>query len=110
TLPELAALGDLVLPCPGALSRNRQVGIELGKGRALNEILAGMRMVAEGVGTTGALLALARETKVELPLTQQVAAILHEGKLPREAIRDIMERPQKRELAPFSFSLSVSSF
>jgi glycerol-3-phosphate dehydrogenase (NAD(P)+) len=97
TLTGLAGLGDLVLTCTGALSRNRQVGIELGKGRALNEILAGMRMVAEGVGTTGALLALARETKVELPITQQVAAILHEGKLPREAIRDIMERPQKRE-------------
>jgi glycerol-3-phosphate dehydrogenase (NAD(P)+) len=97
TLTGLAGLGDLVLTCTGALSRNRQVGIELGKGRALNEILAGMRMVAEGVGTTSALLVLARETKVELPITQQVAAILHEGKLPREAIRDIMERPQKRE-------------
>ena len=74
-----------------------QVGIELGKGRALTEILAGMRMVAEGVGTTAALLALAREAKVELPITQQVAAILHEGKAPREAIRDIMERPQRPE-------------
>jgi glycerol-3-phosphate dehydrogenase (NAD(P)+) len=97
TLTGLAGLGDLVLTCTGTLSRNCQVGIELGKGRALSEILAGMRMVAEGVGTTSALLALARETKVELPITEQVAAILHEGKLPREAIRDIMERPQKRE-------------
>jgi len=97
TLTGLAGLGDLVLTCTGTLSRNRQVGIELGKGRALSEILAGMRMVAEGVGTAGALLALAREAKVELPITEQVAAILHEGKPPREAIRDIMERPQKRE-------------
>jgi glycerol-3-phosphate dehydrogenase (NAD(P)+) len=97
TLTGLAGLGDLVLTCTGTLSRNRQVGIELGKGRALNEILAGMRMVAEGVGTASALLALARDAKVELPITGQVAAILHEGKPPREAIRDIMERPQKRE-------------
>ena len=97
TLTGLAGLGDLVVTCTGALSRNRQVGIELGKGRALSEILAGMRMVAEGVGTTTALLALAREAKVELPITEQVAAILHQGKPPREAIRDIMDRPQKRE-------------
>jgi glycerol-3-phosphate dehydrogenase (NAD(P)+) len=97
TLTGLAGLGDLVLTCTGALSRNRQVGIELGKGRALDEILAATRMVAEGVGTTAALLALAREAEVELPITEQVAAVLHQGKPPREAIRDIMERPQKRE-------------
>jgi glycerol-3-phosphate dehydrogenase (NAD(P)+) len=97
TLTGLAGLGDLVLTCTGTLSRNRQVGIELGKGRELTEILAGMRMVAEGVGTTAALIALASEAKVELPITQQVAAILHEGKAPREAIRDIMERPQRPE-------------
>jgi glycerol-3-phosphate dehydrogenase (NAD(P)+) len=97
TLNGLAGLGDLVLTCTGALSRNRQVGIELGKGRQLKEVLAGMRMVAEGVGTTSALLALAREAKVELPITEQVAAILHQGKAPTEAIRDIMERPQRRE-------------
>jgi glycerol-3-phosphate dehydrogenase (NAD(P)+) len=97
TLTGLAGLGDLVLTCTGTLSRNRQVGIELGKGHPLAEILAGMRMVAEGVGTTAALLALAREAKVELPITEQVAAILHRGKAPREAIRDIMERPQRRE-------------
>jgi glycerol-3-phosphate dehydrogenase (NAD(P)+) len=97
TLPGLAGLGDLVLTCTGSLSRNRQVGVELGKGRALREILEGMRMVAEGVGTTAALLALAREAKVELPITEQVDAILHQGKSPGEAIRDIMDRPQKRE-------------
>lgn len=97
TQTGLAGLGDLVLTCTGALSRNRQVGMELGKGRSLKEILAGMRMVAEGVGTTSALLTMAREVKVELPITEQVAAILHQGKAPREAIREIMERPQKRE-------------
>ena len=97
TLSGLAGLGDLVLTCTGTLSRNRQVGIELAKGRALKEVVAGMRMIAEGVGTTAALVALAREAKVELPITEQVDAILHQGKSPREAIRDIMERPQRSE-------------
>jgi glycerol-3-phosphate dehydrogenase (NAD(P)+) len=97
TLSGLAGLGDLVLTCTGALSRNRQLGIELGKGRALPEILAGTRTVAEGVGTAAALLALASEHHIELPITAQVDAILHHGKSPREAISAIMERPQKRE-------------
>ena len=97
TLSGLAGLGDLVLTCTGALSRNRHVGIELGKGRALAEILKGMKMVAEGVGTAGALLALSREAGIELPITEQVDAILHHGRSPRDAIRSIMERPLKRE-------------
>lgn len=97
TLSGLAGLGDLVLTCTGALSRNRHVGIELGKGRALAEILEGMKMVAEGVGTAGALLELAREAGIELPITEQVDAILHHGRSPRDAIRSIMERPLKRE-------------
>jgi glycerol-3-phosphate dehydrogenase (NAD(P)+) len=97
TLSGLAGLGDLVLTCTGSLSRNRRVGIELGRGRSLAEILEGMKMVAEGVGTAGALLALAREAGVELPITEQVSAILGQGRPPREAIRNIMERPQKRE-------------
>ena len=97
TLSGLAGLGDLVLTCTGALSRNRHVGIELGKGRPLTEILAGMRMVAEGVGTASALLALAGEAGIELPITEQVDAILSHGKSPRQAIRDIMERPLRRE-------------
>lgn len=97
TLSGLAGLGDLVLTCTGSLSRNRYVGIELGKGRALADILAGMRMVAEGVGTAAALLALAREAGVEMPITEQVDAILHQGQSPRQAIREIMERPLKRE-------------
>jgi glycerol-3-phosphate dehydrogenase (NAD(P)+) len=97
TLSGLAGLGDLVLTCTGSLSRNRHVGVELGKGRPLGEILEGMKMVAEGVGTSGALLALARDTGMELPITEQVEAILHQGRPPREAIRSIMERPLKRE-------------
>jgi len=97
TLSGLAGLGDLVLTCTGALSRNRHVGIELGKDRKLADILEGMKMVAEGVGTAGALLALAREAGIELPITEQVDAILHHGRSPRDAIRSIMERPLKRE-------------
>jgi len=97
TLSGLAGLGDLVLTCTGALSRNRHVGVELGRGRALADILGGMRMVAEGVGTAPALLALARESDVELPITEQVTEILRHGKPPGEAIRTIMDRPLKAE-------------
>jgi glycerol-3-phosphate dehydrogenase (NAD(P)+) len=97
TLSGLAGLGDLVLTCTGSLSRNRQLGIELGKGRALVAIVASTRMVAEGVGTAGALLALARDYQIELPITAQVNAILHQGKSPRDAMEEIMGRPQKRE-------------
>src|SRR5882724_5226628 len=97
TLSGLAGLGDLVLTCTGSLSRNRHVGVELGKGRTLAEIRAKMRMVAEGVETAAPLLALAREHEIEMPITEQVDAILHSGKSPKDAIRDIMERPLKRE-------------
>jgi len=97
TLSGLAGLGDLVLTCTGSLSRNRHVGVELGKGIPLREILAKMRMVAEGVNTTAPLLALAAVHQIEMPITEQVDAILHAGKSPKEAIRDIMERPLKRE-------------
>jgi glycerol-3-phosphate dehydrogenase (NAD(P)+) len=97
TLSGLAGLGDLVLTCTGTLSRNRHVGVKLGEGRALSEILGGMKMVAEGVGTAGALLALASEHSIELPITKQVNAILYQGTAPAVAIREIMERPQKSE-------------
>jgi glycerol-3-phosphate dehydrogenase (NAD(P)+) len=97
TLSGLAGLGDLVLTCTGVLSRNRHVGIELGKGRTLRETLGSMKMIAEGVGTAKALLAIAGQAGLELPITEQVNAILHEGKSPRDAIRSIMERPLKRE-------------
>jgi glycerol-3-phosphate dehydrogenase (NAD(P)+) len=97
TLSGLAGLGDLVLTCNGQLSRNRHVGVELGRGHALPEILAQMNMVAEGVGTTDALLALAREHHIELPITEQVYSILRLGNSPKDAIRAIMERPLRRE-------------
>jgi glycerol-3-phosphate dehydrogenase (NAD(P)+) len=97
TLSGLAGLGDLVLTCNGVLSRNRHVGFELGRGRPLQAILDEMSMVAEGVGTAEALLALAREHHIELPITEQVHSILHLGNSPQDAIRAIMERPLKRE-------------
>jgi glycerol-3-phosphate dehydrogenase (NAD(P)+) len=97
TLSGLAGLGDLVLTCNGALSRNRHVGFELGRGRSLEDILNAMPSTAEGVGTTTALLALGQEFRIELPITEQVNAILRQWKSPSEAIRDIMERPLKPE-------------
>jgi glycerol-3-phosphate dehydrogenase (NAD(P)+) len=98
TMAGLAGLGDLVLTCTGGLSRNRTVGVELGRGRKLEEITAGMHgMVAEGVLTTNAAVGLARRTGVEMPITEQMHAILHQGKAPREAIRELMSRPGKSE-------------
>ena len=97
TLAGLAGLGDLVLTATGGLSRNRSVGLELGKGRKLAEILSHMRMVAEGVGTTSATMALARKHKVDMPITEQMYAVLHENRAPGTAIRDLMERRLTKE-------------
>ena len=97
TLAGLSGMGDLVLTCTGALSRNRSVGVELGKGRKLQEIIGSMRMVAEGVGTTVAAVRLARKTGVEMPITQQMHTMLYEGRSPLEAIRELMERSLKHE-------------
>ncbi len=97
TLAGLAGMGDLVLTCTGALSRNRTVGVELGKGRRLDEVIGSMRMVAEGVGTTAATVELARRAHVEMPITEQMYAVLHQGRAPREAIRELMERRLKQE-------------
>jgi glycerol-3-phosphate dehydrogenase (NAD(P)+) len=93
----LAGLGDLVLTCTGSLSRNRTVGLELGKGRRLKDILEGMRMVAEGIRTTKALRALAREKEVEMPITDKIYEILYEGKDPREAVIELMSRDPRSE-------------
>ena len=98
TMAGLAGLGDLVLTCTGGLSRNRSVGVELGRGRKLPEILAGMHgMVAEGIFTTTAAVGLARARGVEMPITEQMHAILHEGKAPRDAIYELMTRSGKSE-------------
>jgi glycerol-3-phosphate dehydrogenase (NAD(P)+) len=99
TMAGLAGLGDLVLTCTGGLSRNRSVGVELGHGRNLNDIIAGMHgMVAEGVLTTNAAVGLARKMGVEMPITEQMHAILQEGKSPQLAIRDLMARPSTSEV------------
>jgi glycerol-3-phosphate dehydrogenase (NAD(P)+) len=98
TLAGLAGMGDLVLTCTGGLSRNRTLGVELGKGRKLPEVLAEMHgMVAEGVLTTRAARELARRKDVEMPITEQMQEILNEGKPPQEAIRELMTRPGKME-------------
>ena len=98
TMAGLAGLGDLVLTCTGGLSRNRSVGVELGRGRKLPEIIAGMHgAVAEGVFTTQAAVGLARARRVEMPITEQMDAILHRGKSPAEAMHDLMTRSVKRE-------------
>jgi glycerol-3-phosphate dehydrogenase (NAD(P)+) len=100
TMAGLAGLGDLVLTCTGGLSRNRSVGVELGRGRRLADIIAGMHgMVAEGVFTTHAAVGLARARGIEMPITEQMYAILHQGKPPRDAIHDLMTRSAKRETA-----------
>jgi glycerol-3-phosphate dehydrogenase (NAD(P)+) len=97
TLAGLAGLGDLVLTCTGALSRNRSVGVALGQGRKLEEIQRGMRMVAEGVRTTAATVELARRHGVEVPITDQMYAVLYQQHPPQDAIRELMERRLKNE-------------
>jgi glycerol-3-phosphate dehydrogenase (NAD(P)+) len=97
TLSGLAGLGDLVLTCTGDLSRNRHVGIELGRGRCLKEILSGMHMVAEGVRTTGAALALGARHGIELPIAAQMRKVLDGSCAPREAVEALMVRKQKAE-------------
>jgi len=97
TLAGLSGLGDLVLTCTGDLSRNRHVGIELGRGRTLSDILGQMRMVAEGVRTTGAALALGARHGVELPLAAQMAAVLEGRASARDAVEALMLRPQRAE-------------
>jgi glycerol-3-phosphate dehydrogenase (NAD(P)+) len=97
TLAGLAGLGDLVLTCGGELSRNRRVGIELARGRSLAEIVASTPMIAEGVETCAAAVALGAKYGVDLPIIQHMDAVLHHGEDPRDAVRDLMERSLKGE-------------
>ncbi|HEY0378835.1 MAG TPA: NAD(P)H-dependent glycerol-3-phosphate dehydrogenase [Pyrinomonadaceae bacterium] len=101
TLMGLAGLGDLVLTCTGGLSRNRRVGQELGRGRALQEIVGEMREVAEGVMTTRAVHNLARKLNVEMPITSEVHAVLYEGKRAEDAAGELMVRPLRGETDTF---------
>ena len=97
TLMGLSGLGDLVLTCTGTLSRNRFVGQELGRGRNLDEICSGMSEVAEGIRTTAAVKRLAESLKIDMPITQEVHAVLYERKSPRDAVKELMTRPLRSE-------------
>jgi glycerol-3-phosphate dehydrogenase (NAD(P)+) len=97
TLAGLSGLGDLVLTCTGALSRNRHVGIELGRGRAIGDVLGDMKMVAEGVRTTAAALALGEKHGVELPIACQMAGVMAGRRTPAEALEELMVRRQRHE-------------
>lgn len=98
TTAGLSGLGDLVLTCTGSLSRNRHVGVELARGRPLDEVLAAMKMVAEGVRTTGAALALGERYGVELPIATQMAAVLEGRSDVRTAVDALMLRRQRNEM------------
>ncbi|HOI95639.1 MAG TPA: NAD(P)H-dependent glycerol-3-phosphate dehydrogenase [Syntrophobacter fumaroxidans] len=98
TFLGLAGIGDLLLTCTGDLSRNRTVGIQLGQGRRIKDILAEMRMVAEGVKTAKSIHFLARRIGVEMPICEQVYRVLYEDKDPRVVVRELMERDLKHEL------------
>jgi glycerol-3-phosphate dehydrogenase (NAD(P)+) len=97
TLSGLAGLGDLVLTCTGKLSRNRSVGVKLGEGIGLTQILKEMKMVAEGIKTTKSASDLSKKMNVEMPITEQVYNILYHDKDPREAVTELMNRDLKVE-------------
>jgi glycerol-3-phosphate dehydrogenase (NAD(P)+) len=97
TLAGLSGLGDLVLTCTGSLSRNRQVGLELGQGRTLEEILGGRRTVAEGVRTTRAALTLGQQHGLELPITEKMDEIMGGRTDARTAVETLMLRRQRLE-------------
>ncbi len=98
TLSGLAGLGDLVLTCTGDLSRNRQVGLRLGQGESIEDILTSMKQVAEGVKTSRSLHSLAVRAGIEMPITEHVFQVVHQGLSPRKAVQLLLRRPQKEEL------------
>jgi glycerol-3-phosphate dehydrogenase (NAD(P)+) len=98
TFSGLAGMGDLVATCISRQSRNRHVGEALGQGRVIDEIVAEMRMVAEGVKTSGPVVEMASRHGVEMPIAEQVAAVISDGKTVPEAITDLMQREAKTEL------------
>jgi glycerol-3-phosphate dehydrogenase (NAD(P)+) len=97
TLMGLAGLGDLVLTCTGSLSRNRFVGQELGKGRSLAEITQELNEVAEGINTARAVKQLADRAGLEMPIVNEVNAVLYDGKTARDAVTELMNRPLREE-------------
>lgn len=98
TFSGLSGIGDLLLTCTGDLSRNRQVGLQLGQGRRIDDILGEMRMVAEGVKTAQSVHFLAERMVVEMPIAEQVYQVIYAGKSPQTAVRELMERSLKHEL------------
>jgi len=98
TFAGLAGLGDLVLTCTGDLSRNRQVGLKLGEGQCIDNILRKMSMVAEGVKTTNSVYAMADKYSVEMPIINQVYRVLYQGINPKNAVNELLTRPPRREL------------
>jgi glycerol-3-phosphate dehydrogenase (NAD(P)+) len=98
TLMGLAGLGDLVLTCTGSLSRNRFVGEELGKGKTLEEIVAELSEVAEGINTARAVKKLADRAGLEMPITNEVNAVLYDGKPAGDAVAELMSRPLREEV------------
>lgn len=98
TFLGLSGMGDLVLTCTGDLSRNRNVGIQLGQGKKLDEILSSMKMIAEGVKTAKAAWALAQKHDVEMPITEQIYRVIFENKDARSAVFDLMTRESKAEM------------
>lgn len=97
TFAGLAGLGDLVLTCTGALSRNRKTGLDLAAGKTLDEITGGTHMVAEGIRSSVAVARIAARRGVEMPITQQMVAVMYEGKDPRKAVEELMTRELKSE-------------
>ena len=97
TLSGLAGIGDLVLTAYGSLSRNRRVGVALGQGKNIDDVLSSTRMVAEGVKTAKSTVALARKLDVEMPIAEKMYAVLYEGLKPQDAIDDLMERKLREE-------------
>ena len=98
TFAGLSGMGDLVLTCTGDLSRNRTVGLKIGKGMTLDEITNGMKMVAEGVKTSISAYELAKKMGVEMPIVDQVYETLYKGKDPLQAVKELMTRELKKEL------------
>jgi glycerol-3-phosphate dehydrogenase (NAD(P)+) len=97
TFLGLSGIGDLMLTCTGDLSRNRQVGLEIGRGRKVDEVLGGLTQVAEGVRTTQSTYELASKLGVEMPITEETYAVLYEGKDPKEAVQDLARRQLRSE-------------
>ncbi|MDL1957792.1 MAG: NAD(P)-dependent glycerol-3-phosphate dehydrogenase [Deltaproteobacteria bacterium] len=98
TFAGLAGLGDLVLTCTGDLSRNRQVGLKLGQGQSIENILKETSMIAEGVKTASSAYAMAEKYKVDMPITNQVYKVLYEGLDPKDAVNELLKRPPRQEL------------